>query len=319
MDSPDLDLNLLVTFHALFQEGSVTRAGARLGLSQPAISYSLARLRASFGDPLFVRVGTRMEPTPRAKALADSVRRILELVHNEVLAPADFNLRTARRTFTLCMSDVGESSLAGPLVERLMAAAPGVETRIRSLPPEKLESALAAGEVDLAVGFFPDLGGANMYQQMLYETGFACIARVGHPEIGGRLTRRRFVAASHVVLNSGARSQGFIERDLQAEGIERRVVLTVQHVMSLAEVLTRTDLIAVVPLEAAERLHQWIGAEVHPLPYRSSRFAVRQHWHKRHHTDDANRWLRGEVFTLFRRPLRRGPAGAEQAQQALPA
>ncbi|HWP12034.1 MAG TPA: LysR substrate-binding domain-containing protein [Ramlibacter sp.] len=114
------------------------------------------------------------------------------------------------------------------------------------------------------------------------------------------------MAASHVVLNSGARSQGFIERDLRAEGIERRVVLTVQHVMSLAEVLMRTNLIAVVPLEAAERLHQWIGIEVHPLPYRSSRFAVRQHWHKRHHTDAANRWLRGEVFTLFRRPLRRG-------------
>lgn len=308
MDLRRLDLNLLVTFHALLRESSVTRAGTRLGLSQPAMSYALAKLRAAFGDPLFVRVGADMQPTARAQALADPIERVIELIGSEVLARAEFDPANARRAFTLCMSDVGESSMAGPLVERVMAAAPGVELRIRSLPPELLEPALAAGDIDLAVGFFPDLRGAHVYQQALYETGFVCIARAGHPHFEGRLTRRRFAAAAHAVLNSGARSHGFIERDLRAAGIERRAVLTVQHVMSLAEVLARTDLLCVVPVEAADRLRRGLPIEARPLPYRSSRFTVRQHWHGRHHGDAANQWLRGEVRAVLQRRIARKPA-----------
>ncbi len=306
MDLHRLDLNLLVTFHALMREASVTRAGARLGLSQPAISYALAKLRATFGDPLFVREGSRMQPTARAQALAGPIGRVIELIGSEVLTRAEFDPATAQRSFTLCMTDIGESNFAGPLAERLLAAAPGVAIRTRSFPPELLEPALADGEADLAVGFFPDLRGAQIYQQALYETGFVCIARAGHPQLAGRLTRRRFVAASHVALVSGARSQGFIERDLQAAGIERRVAVTVQYVMSLVEVLTRTDLICVAPVEAAERLRRALPIDVRPLPYPSSRFAVRQHWHGRYHGDAANQWLRGEI----RAALQRRGAGA---------
>lgn len=301
MDSHGLDLNLLVAFHALSQERSVTGAGRKLGLSQPAISYALARLRRSFGDPLFVRVGTRMQPTARAQALGIAVERVLDLVNTEMLQRVTFDPAKVHRTFNLCMSDIGESRFVSPLMQRLMESAPGVEVQVRSLPPDQLEPSLAAGEIDLAVGFFPDLRGANIYQQLLYETGYVCIARRGNPHVRGKLTRLRFLAAPHVALNSGARSQGFIERDLRVARIERRLRLTVQHLMSLIEVFARTDLIAVVPVEAAHLLGRAIALEVHPLPYRTSRFAVRQHWHSIYHEDPANQWIRGEIRSLFQR------------------
>ncbi len=316
MDLRRLDLNLLVTFHALMHEASVTRAGARLGLSQPAISYALAKLRTTFGDPLFVRDGARMRPTARAQTLADPIGRIIEMIGSEVLTRAEFDPATARRSFTLCMSDIGESNFAGPLAERLLAMAPGVETRMRSLPPEQLEPALATGDVDIAVGFFPDLRGANIYQQALYETGFVCVARAGHPQLAGRLTRRRFLGASHVALISATRSQSFVERDLRAAGIERRVAVTVQHEMSMAEVLARTELICVVPVEAVERLRRALAIDVRPLPYPSSRFTVRQHWHGRHHGDPANQWLRGEIRALFQRRGARAAADRSPADAA---
>jgi DNA-binding transcriptional LysR family regulator len=301
MDSHGLDLNLLVAFHALSQERSVTGAGRKLGLSQPAISYALARLRRIFGDPLFVRVGTRMQPTARAQALGTAVERVLDLVNTEMLQRVTFDPTKVHRTFTLCMSDIGESNFVSPIMERLMESAPGVDVRVRSLPPDQLEPSLAAGEIDLAVGFFPDLRGANICKQMLYETEYVCIARRGNPHVRGQLTRHRFLAAPHVALNSGARSQGFIERDLRAAGIERRVRLTVQHFMSLIEVLARTDLIAVVPVEAAQLLGRGIALEVHPLPYRTSRFAVRQYWHSLYDGDPAIQWIRGEIRALFQR------------------
>lgn len=301
MNTRSLDLNLLAVFQALSQERSVTAAARKIGVSQPAISYALAKLRDSFGDPLFVRVGSRMEPTARAENLAAAIGRVMELVNTEVLQRITFEPASVRRVFTLCMTDIGEANLASALAERLMAAGPGLAFRIQSLSPDLLEKSLAAGETDLAVGFFPDLKGASVYQQTLYETGFVCIARRSNPHFGGRLTRRGFLTAPHVALRSGARSQGFIERDLRAARLNRNVRLTVQHLMSLIDVLGRTDLIAVVPVEAAQLAGKALALEVRPLPYRSSRFAVCQHWHSRFHGDPANQWLRAQVRELFQR------------------
>ncbi len=306
----DLDLNLLVAFHALLQESSVTRAGRKLGVSQPAISYALAKLRKTFGDPLFVRVGDQMRPTARAQALSPAVVRVLDLINTEMLNRQAFDPITARRRLSLSMSDVGESNFVAPILQQLVAEMPNVDLAVHPVQPGELQEALATGAIDLALGYFPDLKGASIFQQTLFKAGFVCVARAGNPFMKEKLTLRRFISAPHVALQSGARTQGFIERDLRAAGIDRQVKLTVQHFMTLIEVLPRTDLIAVVPVGAAQSSARAIALDVQALPYSSSRFPVKQYWHKRYHHDAANQWFRGEIRRLFQHPTTRSSAPA---------
>lgn len=306
MDLRELDLNLLVTFAALMREASVTEAGRKLGVSQPAISYALAKLRRTFGDPLFVRVRSRMQPTARAQALGTSVARVVDLINAEVLQKQRFDPAGAIRTLSLCMSDVGEANFVSPLLREIMANNPGIDVRVQSLPAGDIMDAMAAGSIDLAVGYYPDLKGQSVLDEKLFESGFVCVARRGNPYVRGRLTLRRFAAAPHVALRSGARTQGFIERDLRSAGIQPRARVTVQHFMSLVDILPKTDLIAVVPLESAQLLGRAVALEIRPLPYRSSRFAVKEYWHRRYHRDPVNQWIRAEIKRLLQRPESRG-------------
>jgi DNA-binding transcriptional LysR family regulator len=198
MDLRSLDLNLLHVFEALLDSRSVTLAGKRLNLSQPAMSYALNRLRTTFHDPLFVRIKNEMHPTPRAAALAVPARAILHQVKTDLLQYVDFDPAQTDRTFTFCMSDIGEMHFLPPLIRVLMERAPRANVRTFSMPPDKLEAALESGAVDVAIGYYPDLRAAGIYQQQLTKSGFACLARRGNPYIGERLTLAKFLKAPHV-------------------------------------------------------------------------------------------------------------------------
>ncbi|HEX2544778.1 MAG TPA: LysR family transcriptional regulator [Ramlibacter sp.] len=299
MDLRDLDLNLLVAFDAILDTRSVTAAAARLDISQSSMSYGLAKLRKVFDDPLFVRTATGLQPTPRAMQLADPVRRALEIVQGQILKQADFDPLKSTRTFTLSMSDVAGLHFLPGILKFLAQEAPGVNLKTVAVSRNHLEDAMAAGELDLVIGFFPDLRKAGFYQQSLFHHGYVCVARTDHPRIGSELTLKQYVAESHVVVRHGGRTYEVIERFLEKKGIVRRVVLETPHSTSVPFIIASSDLIAVLPVGMAQAFTEFPGLKIVSLPFALPTANIKQHWHERFQHDQENMWLRQRIAQTF--------------------
>jgi DNA-binding transcriptional LysR family regulator len=296
---PKLDLNLLPVIVALAESRSVSAAARQLGMSQPAVSSALARLRASLGDPLYVRTARGMEATPRALELLTPARAALGIVEQEILASPGFDPATSERTITLALSDIGEMVFLPKVLARLQADAPGMKVRSVTLPVSQLERGLELGEIDLAVGYFPDLKGNNFFQQRLFSHGFVCLLRSGHPIKGQKLTPKQFMAQGHAVVNAEGRSQEVFERYLQEQGIRRRVVLNTPHFMSLPSIISASDLVATVPLAVGVWFSSTARVRWARPPFQVPKFDLKQHWHRRVNNDPQSRWLRGLFYSLF--------------------
>lgn len=294
-----LDLNLLPVVVALVEEGSGSAAARRLGMSQPAVSAALSRLREAFGDPLFVRTSHGMEPTPRTLALIGPIRAALGIVDNELTQGLDFDPSVSSKSITLALSDIGEMVFLPRILERLSVEAPGMSLRSVTLPPPQIERGLELGEIDLAVGYFPDLKGNNFFQQRLFSHGFVCLLRAGHPFRGNRLTPKQFLELGHAVVRAEGRSQEVFERFLQRQGIRRRVVLNTPHFMSIPLIIAKSDLVATVPLAVGTSFAQTSQIRLVRPPFSIPSFDLRQHWHRRFNNDAKSRWLRGLVHSLF--------------------
>jgi DNA-binding transcriptional LysR family regulator len=299
MDLRDLDMNLLVVFDALFETGSVTIASKKLELSQPTISYGLAKLRESFNDPLFIRIDNKMQPTPRASIMAPQIKRVLEIVKGDLLNFSGFDPAASTREYTFCMSDIGEVFFLPPLIRRIWEESPLAKVRTQSPSPSSLTTALEDGVIDLAVGYFPDLRKGGFYQQQLFESNFVCIAGKNNAQLTSGLTLKSYVDAAHVTVHFEGRSHELIDRYLHNMKVARRVVLTVPHFMTLVEIIPQTNLIATVPNEVAQQIAKSNDVVIYPLPFESPVFALKQFWHKRNHDDPANQWLRNLVRSTF--------------------
>lgn len=300
MDIRSVDLNLLVVFDALARHRSVNRTAEAIGLSQPATSAALARLRAQFDDALFVRAGAQMEPTPRALELAPAVRRVVEAIQSEILQPAGFDPATAQRTFTLLMPDIGEVAFLPGVLRRLRQEAPHIQLQAVSKPRMAAAAALEAGEAELAVGFFPDLQKAGYFQQALFKTSYACIACARNEAAGTRMTLKQYLAARHIVVRPDGREH-FLDRFLEDKGWHRRVMLELSHFMSLLALLPGSDLVATVPEDIATVVGRHVPLKRIELPFRPPQIQVQQYWHRRMQDDPANRWLRALFHEVNRR------------------
>lgn len=297
----DLDLNLLAIVVALYEQRSVSRAAERLGMSQPALSGALARLREHLGDALFIRSGGAMEPTQRTLALLGPIREMLALVRDEILASADFVPERIHDTLAVAMSDVGEIVFLPRLVEALRLQAPRATLQSVNLPHTALEDALEAGTVDLALGYFPDLASANIFQQRLFSHHFVCLIRAGHAfAAGSRLSEDQFLAMEHAVVRSPGRSQEIFEQFLKDRRIERKVVLTTPNFLSIPAIVARSDLLVTVPhaLGAAFARAE-LGLKVMAPPFEAPAIELRQHWHRKFHQAGRTVWLRRLVAGLF--------------------
>ncbi len=308
MDIRDVDLNLLVVFDALLRTRSVTRAAADLGMSQPATSFALNRLRATLGDPLFVRTARGIHPTPHAEHLAAPLTEILDSIRGRLLQQPTFAPGEAERTLTLNMPDIGELVFLPSILKRLAAVAPKVSIQTVNLPDSEIEPALRAGAVDLALGLFPQLQSAALYQQRLFTHSFVCIVRRDHPRIGERMTRKQFVESEHAVV-AGGHADESLDAELRDQGLVRRVVLRVGHFLALPTILSESDLIFTVPYAIGAGLAQLADIKLVPPPFKARPRVVKQHWHSRFHNDPANRWLRGIVADLFVQKRRRAGSG----------
>ena len=297
MNVQEIDLNLLRMFDAVLRERSVTAAAAHLGLTQPAVSNALARLRALFGDPLFVRTPAGMDATPLARSVAEPIRQALALLESALAHGPGFEPATATRAFRFYMSDLGQVEFLPPLVERVQRLAPGVRLEAVAFDPEDIGDALGAGALDLAVGFLPALG-PPVERQALFRDPYRCLMRADHP-IGKTLTKKKFLEASHVLVTYRGGGHRVIEEALERAGVARRIALRVPHFTVVPMVLERTDLVLTLPARVA-RVYERRGsfrALPPPVPIPPAEVAV--HWHERFAADPGNRWLREQVVDLF--------------------
>ncbi len=300
MDIRGVDLNLLVIFDAMARLRSVNRTAEAVGLSQPATSAALARLRALFDDPLFVRAGAQMEPTPRALELAPAVQRVVQAIQSEILQEPGFDPATSQRSFTILTPDIGEVAFLPGVLRRLRQEAPQVRLHAVAKPRTAAGQALEAGEADLAVGFFPDLQKAGYFQQALFTTSYACIACARNKAVGARLTLKQYLASRHIVVRPDGREH-LLDRFLDDKGWNRHVTLELSHFMSLIALLPGSDLIATVPQDIATVASRLVPIRQVELPFRPPRIQVQQFWHRRMQNDPANRWLRGLFHQVNRR------------------
>lgn len=297
MNVKGLDLNLLRTFDAVLQERSVTAAAARLGLTQPAVSNALARLRGVFSDPLFVRTPAGMDPTPFARELGEPVRQALALLESALAHGPGFDPATSTRAFRFYMSDLGQVEFLPPLIERVQRVAPSVRLEAVAIDVEDIEGGLVAGALDIAVGFLPGLG-PPVRRMPLFRDPYVCLMRKGHPAIGKTLTKKKFVEASHVLVSYRG-GHRVIEEALERAGLARRIALRVPHFTVVPMVLERTDLILILP-ERVARVYERQGKFRYlPPPVQIPPADVGVHWHERFDTDAGIRWLRDQLLDLF--------------------
>jgi DNA-binding transcriptional LysR family regulator len=302
----DVDLNLLIALDALLAEGSVAGAARRLGLSASAMSRSLARLRAATGDPLLVRAGRGLVPTPHAAELRERVRDLAQDAR-AVLRPvvASLDLAELKRSFTIRTNEGFVEILAAPLVAAVTAVAPNV--RLRFAPkPDKDVRALREGWVDLEIGVLGK-SGPEVRVQTLFRDHFVCVVREGHPLLGrGKITAERYAACGHVVASRRGHESGPVDEALAALGLSRTVLVVVPSFRAALAVASVSDLVALVTssfFNATQRHRAKSGFAVvrsFPLPVPTEAITVSQMWHPRLDVDPAHRWLRGTVLATCR-------------------
>ncbi|MBL8269145.1 LysR family transcriptional regulator [Steroidobacter sp.] len=299
MDIADVDLNLLVVFDALLRARSVSGAARALKMSQPATSFALNRLRKMFGEPLFVRTSRGIHPTPFAESLTAPLEAILDRIRSDLLQQPSFDPATERRSVTFNMQDIGELVFLPRILARLNEIAPGLQLRTVNLPAPLLEPALRSGEVDIALGHYPDLTGAALFQQRLFSHSFVCIVRADHPTIKDEMTRRQFLDGVHAVVHPAGYLNDSLETELQAQGLTRKVSVRIEHFLAVPTILMQSNLIFTVPYAIGAGLAKLADITLVKPPFKAKPRVIRQHWHTRFQHDGANRWLRSVVAELF--------------------
>ncbi|MCE9733424.1 MULTISPECIES: LysR family transcriptional regulator [Pectobacterium] len=288
-----IDMNLLLTLHALLTEKHVTRAALRLHRSQPAVSHSLSQLRQIFNDPLLVRREAGLTLTTRAQALLDPLEQALDQLNGLIQAP-QFDPRHSTRHFRLVLSDYGTNAVLPMLMRHLRTQAPGISLSVGHAGREMMLAQLIDGEIDLALGVFPERP-SEVHAELLFEEHFSCLAdRATLPE-NGTLSFSEWLERPHILITMHPDSANEIDSTLAASGQSRNVVLALPHWHAAINLIAGTDLI----LTAARRSMSQINSpdlHVFPPPFTIPNFAFQQVWHTRRESDPAHRWLRKAIW-----------------------
>lgn len=299
MNLQTIDLNLLVAFEALMEERNVTRAARRVGLSQPAMSNALTRLRRTFDDPLLVRTPNGMAPTPAAQTLIEVVRAALSPLRAALDKKPAFNPAASGRAFRVLASDYAEIVLLAPLLGKLREQAAGVSLRVHR-PPNVFQPpsrTALSDSFDLAIGFFPDALSldASVRSEVLFEEDNVCIASSHHPSIKSKISIRQYAAARHAAVFYKSEGPGVIDTILAQKGLTRELAVLSPHFASTPFIVAESDLIATVPRRLALRFSRALKLQVLPVPFSMPPFRLAMLWHERVDSDPAHAWLRGLV------------------------
>lgn len=289
----NIDLNLLKALDALLDERSVTRAAARLGLTQPAMSGILTRLRESFGDPLFVRAQRGILPTKRAHDLIVPVKQILAEI-DALLQPPIFNPAVAKMTFTIAATDYALRAIAVPFLSELKKSAPHIRVCLLPLDHSQVESQLERGFIDVAL-MTPEITPQNLHARELFKEKYVCVFRKGHPTItANSLNVDQFCNSDHALVSyNGGSFNGIADEVLQKNGKQRNVTLSVKNFLILPEILRTSDMVATLPSRLVNGMNDLVITEP---PIDIPGFTKTVVWHERTHHDPAQRWLRELLF-----------------------
>lgn len=294
MNINTLDLNLLRVFNAVYSERNVSKAALTLGITQPAISNALVRLRRVCGDPLFVRTSKGMEPTTAAVEMSEPIRQAMEILKASFESSSTFNPLTAERRFKLLMSDAGETVILAKLMVILLNEAPHVQIETVQVSHDRYAQMLEDGLADLAFGNLPFLR-AGFYQQKLFSDPYMCIANRSHEKVkNGVIKLADFAQASHIHVASG-NADGLVDQAMARMRLARTMQLRLSNYHVAVEIVSKTSLLAAVPVKVITPAVQAVT-----LPFKVPVAEVRQFWHRRVHHDEANRWLRGILASLFK-------------------
>lgn len=291
MDLTRLDLNLFVVFDAIYRDASLTRAGHKLHITQPAVSHALARLREHCQDPLFVKVGRQMQPTPRARAMAPLVQEALAQLGASLGPASAFDPAQATRTFTLGLREVQEPYALQALLGPLRAGAPGLALSLVRLDRERLEDDLRSGVLDAALDVHLPVS-RHIGRLRVMSEPMVILARADHPTVHDGLTLETYLAAAHVLVSTRRSGLGLEDTALSQLGVERRIVLRCQSYHSACEAVAASDLLLTLPHHHAEQCNRAWQHRVWPAPCALPALDVFLYWDHRLDNDPANQWLR---------------------------
>jgi DNA-binding transcriptional LysR family regulator len=289
-----IDLQLLFAFDALMKELQVTRAAKAVGVSQPAMSHILSRLRAQFDDPLLVRTTRGMEPTPRALALIDPVRQALRQVHQVFNAQAEFDPRTAEHAFSIRMGDMNEFLVLPSILRALEKEAPSISATIHHLTPAATIKALDSGEVDFAIS--ARLTHSKSIRSLdLLQDKMVCILRKNHPFARRSLTAESFLRLRHINFVQALADTRFADDDSRHLYPRRNFVLNIPHWLAAPAIVENTDMVAAISERMAKRVNDRGQFVIRELPVGNRDLVWRLYWHRRYETLPSQVWIRDLV------------------------
>jgi DNA-binding transcriptional LysR family regulator len=308
-----VDLNLFVVLEAIYREGNITRAGHQLNLTQPAISHALKRLRDLLKDPLFVRRGAHMIPTPFTRNMIDEVREALQILEVNLRESHQFDPAHTRRNFHISLWEYIGSLMLPPLLQRVQREAPEMSITTSRVKRRDLEAELASGALDLAVDV-PMITSEPIHQERLIGEPFVVMARTGHPGISRILDLETYLAQPHILVSSRRYGPSVIDVELSRLGFRRKIVLRCQHNFAACRVVSDTDLLLTLSQGHAQILNAGLGNRIYPFPLKSAQLEAQMYWHESAENDSANRWLRQQIKSVLspQRPAgdsRRAAAG----------
>nr|WP_298685566.1 LysR substrate-binding domain-containing protein [uncultured Dongia sp.] len=291
------DLNLLPVFITLMEERNVTRAAARLGITQPALSNALSRLRLTMQDQLFIRARYGIEPTEMARDLAPVVAAALAQIDELVMRQQAFDPAKAERLVTVAANSYVEFGLIPAIVAKLGAVAPGIRLRLMPYGSDLAETGVISGTTEMVFGRIvgaPD----NLVVQHLMDDGLACVVRADHPEVGDKLTRAQYERLKHVNVMPPGRLRAGLYQKLEREGLKREVVVSVTHFLAVPELIAVTDYCTMLPRLICRHLARDPRLKVLKAPVDLGTFPVEMAWHVRYRNDPAHRWLRALIVKV---------------------
>jgi len=294
-----VDLNLFVVLDAIYREGNITRAAHQLNLTQPAISHALKRLRDLLKDPLFVRRGAEMVPTPFTRSMIDQVRQALQILEVNLCESHPFDPKHTRRNFHISLWEYIESIALPTLLRRLESQAPEMSITTTRVKRRDLEGELARGSLDLAIDV-PVTTREPIHQKRLLTEHLVVMARAGHPAIrDGGLDFDSYLAQSHALVSSRRYGPSLIDVELSRLGLRRKIVLRCQHTFPACRVVSQTDLLLTLSESHARLVSAGLGTRIYPLPIKSAEVEAHMYWHESVENDPANRWLREQLEAVI--------------------
>jgi len=314
-DLSTFDLNLLRVFDAVARERHVTRAAARLNLSQPAVSNALNRLRAALGDELFLRAPQGVVPTSLALSLMRPVEEMLDRLQETLAATAPFDPAGSDRVFTIALSEYAEAVLAPPLFNRLAQEAPGILVAIRHADRTNAHALLESGEAQLAIAMLGEPTALYTRLRLLPEA-FMVLTRPGHPLLDGPMSVERYIAFPHLLHSPNGSRDGAMDRVLQEAGHARRLGAVVAHLSAVPEILLGTDMVMTLSSRLARQMAEVHGLALRPVPIETKHMRLSMIFHRRFEADQGHAWLRRLLLVLAREVVADCPAEGRQNQRA---